>query len=56
MRQRQPERAAAAGPARTEYTFEKPLVRLLREFARRREYRQICLEHGDMRIEINAAQ
>ncbi len=46
----------AAGPARTEYTFEKPLVRLVRELARRREYRHIYFEHGDMRIEINAAQ
>jgi oxaloacetate decarboxylase alpha subunit len=46
----------AAGPACTEYTFEKPLVRLLRELARRRERRHIRFERGDIRIEINAAQ
>jgi len=32
-----------------------PLVRLVRELALRREHRYICLERGDIRIEINTA-
>ena len=45
----------AAGPARTEYTFEKPLVRLVRELARRRAHRHIRVERGDIRIEVSTA-
>lgn len=43
----------AAGPTRTAYTFEKPLVRLLRELTRRRKYRHIHIERRDIRIDIN---
>jgi oxaloacetate decarboxylase alpha subunit len=45
----------AAGPARSEYVFEKPLVRLLRELTQRRAYSHICVERGDTRVEINTA-
>ena len=43
----------AAGPTRTAYTFEKPLVRLVRELTRRRKYRHIYIERRDIRIDIN---
>ncbi len=43
----------AAGPTRTEYSFEKPLVRLVRELLRRREYRHMHLESGEIQININ---
>ncbi len=45
----------AAGPARTAYTFEKPLVRLVRELAQRRAHRHIRVERGDIRIEVSTA-
>jgi len=43
----------AAGPTRTAYTFEKPMVRLVRELTRRRKYRHIYIERRDIRIDIN---
>ena len=43
----------AAGPTRAEYSFEKPLVRLVRELARRSGYRRLHLESGEMRIDIH---
>lgn len=46
----------ATGPARTEYQFEKPLVRLLRELAKRRDRRHIYIERGDVKIEIQSSQ
>jgi len=45
----------AAGPTRTDYQFEKPLARLLRELVRRREPTHIYIERGDVRIELHAA-
>ena len=45
----------AAGPTRTDYAFEQPLVRLVRELTQRRRYSRIRLEQGDFRIRIDAA-
>ena len=45
----------AAGPTRTQYPIEQPLVRLMRELATRTKKRNIALQLGDVKIEINAA-
>ena len=45
----------ASGPTRTEYTFEKPLVRLVRELVQQQEGRHVIIERGDVTIELNAA-
>jgi len=42
----------AAGPTRVDSVLEKPLVRLLRELAQRRQYRHIRIEHPALRIDI----
>ena len=44
----------AAGPTRTEYTIEQPLVRLLRELAKRTGKRNLSLRFGEVKIDINA--
>ncbi len=42
----------AAGPMRTEYHFDKPVVRLLRELAKRRSPARIFISKGDFRLEL----
>lgn len=42
----------AAGPMRTEYYFEKPLVRLLKELAKRRNRARIVIAKGATRLEL----
>ena len=42
----------AAGPMQTEYYFDKPVVRLLRELARRRIPGRISIAKGDLRLEL----
>jgi oxaloacetate decarboxylase alpha subunit len=42
----------AAGPLQTEYHFDKPLVRLLQELAKRPRAGRIYVEKGDLRLEL----
>lgn len=42
----------AAGPTCAEYTFEKPVIRLVRELVQRRQYRHISIREHDLRIDI----
>jgi oxaloacetate decarboxylase alpha subunit len=42
----------AAGPMRVEYYFEKPVVRLLRELAQRRNPARIFIAKGETRLEL----
>jgi oxaloacetate decarboxylase alpha subunit len=44
----------AAAPARTEYSFDRPLVRLVRELTRQSKYRHVCIERPDLRLRIRA--
>jgi oxaloacetate decarboxylase alpha subunit len=46
----------AAGPMRTEYYFEKPLVRLLKELAKRRNPGRIVITKGATRLELGPAR
>ncbi len=43
----------AAGSMQTEYSFDKPIVRLLRELAKRRRSNRIYIEKGDLRLAVN---
>jgi oxaloacetate decarboxylase alpha subunit len=45
----------ATGSMKTEYSFDKPLVRLLRELAKRPQAGRICLTKGDLRLEVAPA-
>ena len=45
----------AAGPMKTEYYFDKPIVRLLQELAKRRHPGRIYIEKGAMRLELGRA-
>lgn len=45
----------AAGPTQTEYRFDKPLVRLVGELAKRRRSGRIHIRKGDLRLEIEGA-
>jgi oxaloacetate decarboxylase alpha subunit len=42
----------AAGPLRTRYYFDKPVVRLLKELAKRPRANRVYIEKGDLRIEL----
>ena len=44
-----------AGPMRTVYHFEKPIVRLLKELAKRPRAGRIHIEKGDFKLELNAS-
>jgi oxaloacetate decarboxylase alpha subunit len=44
----------AAGPMQTEYHFDKPLVRLLKELAKRPRAGRVYVEKGDLRLELSA--
>ncbi|MBI4191033.1 MAG: carboxylase [Betaproteobacteria bacterium] len=46
----------AAGPIQTEYYFEKPIVRLLNELAKRRKPARIYIEKGSTRLELGPAR
>ena len=46
----------AAGAMRTEYSFAKPLVRLLRELAARPRVGRVYVEKGGLQLEINAQE
>ena len=45
----------AAGPLQTEYYFDKPIVRLLKELAKRRNPGRIAVSKGATRLELGAA-
>jgi oxaloacetate decarboxylase alpha subunit len=45
----------AAGPMKTEFSYDKPIVRLLRELAQRPRMGRIYVEKGDLRLEVNSA-
>ena len=45
----------AAGPLQTDYYFDKPVVRLLRELAQRPRMGRIYVEKSDLRLEVNSA-
>lgn len=45
----------AAGPMRTAYHFDKPIVRLLKELAKRPRAGRIHIEKGDFKLELNAS-
>ena len=42
----------AAGPMRTDYSFDKPIVHLLKELAKRPRVGRIYVEKGNMRLEM----
>ena len=46
----------AAGPIETEYCFDKPILRLLKELAKRRNLGRISISKGDMRLELGPAR
>ena len=46
----------AAGPTRTEYVFESPVVHLVRELAKPRKYRHVRVEMAGLSLEINTAR
>jgi hypothetical protein len=43
----------AAGPMKTEYDFNQPLLHLLGELTKRRKYRHVYIEKGPVRLELN---
>ncbi len=45
----------AAGAMRTQYFFDKPLVRLLQELAKRRIAGRVAISKGDLRLELGPA-
>ncbi|MCC6531905.1 MAG: pyruvate carboxylase subunit B [Burkholderiales bacterium] len=45
----------ASGATKTAYDFQKPIVRLLEELAKRRRHARICLEKGSTRLELRSA-
>ncbi len=46
----------AAGPLQTEYYFDQPIVRLLKELAKRRNPGRIAVSKGRTRLELGAAR
>jgi oxaloacetate decarboxylase alpha subunit len=44
----------AAGPMQTAYFFDKPLVRLLKELAKRPRAGRVYVEKGDLKLELTA--
>ncbi|MEK7876142.1 MAG: pyruvate carboxylase subunit B [Pseudomonadota bacterium] len=46
----------AAGPLQTEYRFDQPIVRLLKELAKRRNPGRIAISKGGTRLELGAAR
>jgi len=46
----------AAGGMRTQYFFDKPLVRLLQELANRRNVGRVAISKGDLRLDLGPAQ
>jgi oxaloacetate decarboxylase (Na+ extruding) subunit alpha len=42
----------AAGPTRTEYSFETPIVKLLSELTKRPRFKSVSIEKGDMRLHV----
>jgi oxaloacetate decarboxylase alpha subunit len=44
----------AAGPIKTEYEFEKPLVRLLKEITSRPKLARVYIENKDMLLELKS--
>lgn len=46
----------AAGPIETEYCFDKPILRLLKELAKRRNLGRISISKGKMRLELVPAR
>ena len=44
----------AAGPLQTTYYFDKPLVRLLKELAKRPRAGRVYVEKGDLRLDLTA--
>lgn len=46
----------AAGPLQTEYYFDQPIVRLLKELAKRRNPGRIAISKGATRLELGAAR
>jgi len=44
----------AAGPMKTEYRFDRPLVRFLDEIAKRKNFKHIYITKGDIHVEIHA--
>jgi len=52
---RQVDDMLAAGPTRTAYSVESPLVRLLEELARRPKLGRVFVQKGDVTLEIGAA-
>ena len=44
----------AAGPLQTEYRFEKPLVRLLNELAKRPRFKHVYLDGNALRLELDS--
>ena len=45
----------AAGPIRTEYFFEKPLVRLLNELSKRPKFARVHIENKEFRLELKTS-
>lgn len=45
----------AAGPMQTEYHFDKPIVRLMKELAKRPRFPRVSVSKGDTRIELGSA-
>lgn len=43
----------AAGAMKAEYSFEQPIVRLLKDLSKRPRIGQLCIQKGGMRLEIN---
>ena len=43
----------AAGPTKTRYEFNRPLVDLLKELTTRRKHRHVYIEKGALRLELN---
>jgi oxaloacetate decarboxylase alpha subunit len=42
----------AAGPTKTEYIFETPIVKLLRELAHRPRFRHVHVQKGALRLDL----
>lgn len=43
----------AAGPMKTQYEFDKPVLHLLNELTKRRKYKHVYIEKGPVRLELN---
>ena len=53
---RQVDDMLAAGPIKTEYTIDQPLVRFIRDLTKRTKFTHVVVEKGDLKLEIRKTE